>query len=61
VKMKSFCMTAPIAPVTHCVTGSGDKQSGDALAVFVPRPQVVKINAAAGALCRAFCFNVNQA
>jgi hypothetical protein len=45
--MKSFCMTAPVAPVSDCATGSGDKQSGDALAVFVSRPQVVKINAAA--------------
>jgi hypothetical protein len=40
-------MTAPVAPVSDCATGSGDKQSGDALAVFVSRPQVVKINAAA--------------
>src|SRR5512139_2777373 len=62
VKMKSFCMTAPVVPVTDCVTGSGDRQSGDALAVFVSRPQVVKINAAAlaHALCTALSFSVNS-
>jgi hypothetical protein len=59
--MKSFCMTAPVVPITGGVTGSGDKQSGDALAVFVSRPQVVKINAAAvaHALCRASSPGVN--
>src|SRR4030066_340059 len=61
VKMKSFCMTAPVVvPITDCVTGSGDQQSGDALAVFVSRPQVVKINAAAAALCRATLLAVNS-
>jgi len=58
-------MTAPVAPVTDCATGSGDKQSGDALAEFVSRPQVVKINAAALAwakrqLCRAHAPCVNS-
>ncbi|HSJ80532.1 MAG TPA: hypothetical protein VK910_04890, partial [Thiobacillus sp.] len=69
-KMKSFCMTAPVVPVTDCATGSRDKQSGDALAVFVSRPQVVMINAAAQgrmsgtsgpALCRATALAVNPA
>ncbi|MBT9540640.1 hypothetical protein [Thiobacillus sp.] len=42
-------MTAPVVPVNVCVSNSRDLQSGDALAVFVSRPQVVKINAAASA------------
>jgi hypothetical protein len=53
-------MTAPVVPITDCVTGSGDRQSGDALAEFVSRPQVVKINAAATALCRASALAVNS-
>src|SRR5512139_1959577 len=60
VKMKSFCMAAPVVPVTDCVTDSWDQRSGDALAVFVSRPQVVKINSAAAALCRASSPSVNS-
>jgi len=53
-------MTAPVVPITDCVTGSGDQRSGDALAVFVSRPQVVKITAAAAALCPAASPGVNS-